>query len=116
LTKLKYVDDAEFARRFARDRARRGYGPVYIQSALRQKGLKPDFIRESLKDEEAEEDPVDAAVRAVRACSAFRRKPKAGEDPRRRTDRCYAFLARRGFGTSVIISALRKATKEDIEL
>lgn len=115
VTRLGYVDDAEFVRRFSQERSRRGYGPGYIRSALRKKGLSPDFIRETLKDEKTGEDPVETAVRALKSSSAFRRKPKPGEDPRRRSERCYAFLARRGFGASVILSAVRSATREDIE-
>jgi SOS response regulatory protein OraA/RecX len=88
---------------------------VYIRSALRQKGLAPGFIQDALKDVVEEEDPLEAACRAVKTSSAFRRKPKAGEDPRRRVERCYAFLARRGFSPSLIVPVLRKALKEDVE-
>jgi len=116
VSRLGYVDDAEWARRFSQDRSRRGYGPVYIRSALRQKGLTPALIQDAVKDVEDEVDPLETACRAVKASSAFRRKPKAGEDPRRRAERCYAFLARRGFSPSVIVPALRKALKEDVEV
>lgn len=115
VTRLGYVDDAEYVRRYAQERTRRGYGPGYIRSALRQKGLSPDFIRETLQGETGGEDPVETAVRALKGSSAFRRRPKPGEDPRRRSERCYAFLARRGFGASVILSAVRAATREDVE-
>lgn len=115
VTRLKFVDDRDYVQRFARERTSRGYGPRWIESSLRQKGLKPDFIRDALKEETPEEDPIESACHALRGSAAFRRKPKAGEEPRKRNERMYAFLARRGFGSSVSLSALKRVTKGDVE-
>jgi regulatory protein len=115
VTRLKFVDDRDYVQRFARERSSRGYGPRWIEASLRQKGLQVDFIREALKDEEADEDPVESACHALRASAAFRRKSKVGEEPRKRNERLYAFLARRGFSSSVALSALRRLEKGEIE-
>jgi SOS response regulatory protein OraA/RecX len=69
-----------------------------------------------LKSEDVEEDPLETACRALKSSAAYRRKPKAGEEPRKRNERMFAFLARRGFPSSVALSALRQIAKDDVEI
>jgi len=114
VTRLGYVDDADYIRRFSQEKSSRGYGNRWIENALRKKKLPIDLIRETLALEIPSEDPLEAAEKALNASPAFRHKAKAGEDPRRRSGRLYAFLIRRGFSSQVALSAIRHALKVEI--
>jgi len=107
-SRLGYLDDRLYAERFAEEKARKGYGPRWIEWALRLKRVDPKTIKESVSgggDGEA----------ARRALGASRLKMRSGEDPRRHAARLFSFLVRRGFSGSVSRAAVQKALRVDPE-
>jgi regulatory protein len=100
------VDDAEFARHYARTRiARKRLGPARLQADLRRLGVDERTAAEAVQDTLAREriEPREllreAAARKLRELSGLERAVQ-----RRRLR---AFLARRGFGAGEIVEALR---------
>ena len=101
------VNDAEFARTFARSRAaRRRYGPSRIEADLRRMGVDrrlaseavaESFEREGLDPRALLQEAVDKKVASL-----------AGLSPDVRRRRLRAYLVRRGFPSSDIIEALRR--------
>jgi regulatory protein len=100
LEDLGHLDDEAFAEAYARSRSgRRGYGPVRILSELRRKGVPEPIARRAVETLRGERDPTeDALAVAGRAWSRIGAEP----DPRRRRNRMYGLLARRGFDPEVI--------------
>ena len=61
LTKEKYVDNARYARAFAREKATiQGWGPVKIRFQLKAKGVSEEIIRAAIEevDEEKQADKL----------------------------------------------------------
>lgn len=100
----RYLDDADFARRWVEGRAaQRPRGKRLLQQELRQKGIDAEIAREVIA--EADLDEVAAA-----AALARKRLPSyAGEDPMVVRRRLSAYLARRGYGFDVVRAALERA-------
>src|SRR5215212_2854228 len=107
LHEWRYLDDADFARRWVENRtAHRPRGKRLLQQELRHKGIDTETAREAIT--EAELDETTAADELAR-----RRLPAyAGDDPAVTRRRLGAYLARRGYGYDVIRIALDRALGE----
>ena len=107
LHEWRYLDDADFARRWVENRtAHRPRGKRLLQQELRHKGIDTETAREAIDD--ADLDETGAAEELAR-----RRLPAyAGDDPAAIRRRLGAYLARRGYGYDVIRIALDRALGE----
>jgi len=109
LTAVGLVDDAAFARAFVESRQRsRPRGKWGLSAELRKRGIAPDVIDLVLVEREGEEDPVEAARRAV----AAKLRTLAGKPPALVRQRAEQFLLRRGFDYETIREALRGLDQE----
>jgi regulatory protein len=112
LHEWRYLDDADFARRWVENRTtHRPRGRRLLQQELRQKGIDAETVREVIA--EADLDEVAAAEELARR----RLGGSAGEDPAAARRRVSAYLARRGYGYDVIRIALERAMgpAEDVD-
>ncbi|MBA3616128.1 MAG: regulatory protein RecX [Rubrobacter sp.] len=100
LEELGYVDDAEFARSKAHEKARR-YGPRRVSVELRNSGVGEDLAREVVEEEFAGRSEVGEARAA-----AARRYNGRGSDAEAR--RVYGFLVRRGYSVEVCSQVARE--------
>jgi regulatory protein len=100
----RYLDDADFARRWVEGRAAgRPRGARLLQQELRQKGIDTEVAREAIAEAELDEAAA-AEDLARRRLAAY-----AGEDPQVVRRRVGAYLARRGYGFDVVRVALERA-------
>ena len=79
----RYVDDARYARAFARDKAHlAGWGPRKIAFALSAKGIAPDVVKAALEEVDEGEsarrmrEVVEVKWRSVKAATPFERRQK----------------------------------------
>jgi regulatory protein len=100
LEELGYLDDAEFARLKAREKARR-YGPRRVSAELRKSGVGEELAREVVEEEFAGRSEVGEARSA-----AARRYNGRGSDAEAR--RVYGFLVRRGYSAEVCAQVARE--------
>jgi regulatory protein len=100
LEELGYVDDAEFARLKAREKARR-YGPRRVSVELRKSGVGEKLAQEVVEEEFAGRSEVGEARSA-----AARRYNGRGSDAEAR--RVYGFLVRRGYSAEVCAQVARE--------
>lgn len=92
-----YVDDAQFAREFARQgRDLKGWAPARARLELRRRGVDAEAIQQALDAVYSEAGLVAIAVRLARARAA---RITGERESRRR--RLASFLARRGFATDI---------------
>lgn len=100
MRELGYLDDAAYARAYARSRlAGRGHGPQRILSDLLRRGVERATIEAVLEELVEEDDLREAALEHGRK----RWARLAGEpDPQKRRRRLAGFLARRGYGYDLI--------------
>ena len=94
LRELGYLDDEEFARTAAREKARR-YGPRRILVDLRHKGVDDEVARGAVEDEFSGDEEMEAAS------AAAERRYNTGERSDALARRVYGFLARRGYSAGV---------------
>lgn len=95
LQELNYLDDAEYAEEYvARRFASKGYGPVRIRQELRKRGIDRHLAETAVDDFFADESTLDAARE-----KAQKRWPRIAreDDPRKRRDKLYRYLKRRGY-------------------
>jgi regulatory protein len=100
LEELGYLDDAEFARVKAREKARR-YGPRRVSVELKKSGIGEALAREVVQQEFAGRSEVGEARSA-----AARRYNGRGSDAEAR--RVYGFLVRRGYSAEVCAQVARE--------
>src|SRR5215210_1593044 len=100
LEELGYLDDVEFARLKAREKARR-YGPRRVSVELSKSGVGEELAREVVEEEFAGRSEVGAARSA-----AARRYNGRGSDAEAR--RVYGFLVRRGYSAEVCAKVARE--------
>jgi regulatory protein len=100
LQELGYLDDAEFARLKAREKARR-YGPRRVSVELRKSGVGEALAQEVVREEFAGRSEVEEARSA-----AERRYNGRGSDAEAR--RVYGFLVRRGYSAEVCAQVARE--------
>jgi regulatory protein len=106
----RYLDDADFARRWVENRAtHRPRGKRLLQQELRHKGIDAETARDVIEDADLDES-ADAEQIARRRLPAY-----AGDDPAAIRRRLSAYLARRGYGYDVIRVALERVLGEDDE-
>jgi regulatory protein len=107
LHEWRYLDDADFARRWVENRtAHRPRGKRLLQQELRHKGIDGEIARDAIDDAALDETSAAEAL-------ARRRLPSyAGDEPAAIRRRLGAYLARRGYGYDVIRIALDRALGE----
>jgi regulatory protein len=111
LHEWRYLDDADFARRWVENRtAHRPRGRRLLQQELRHKGIDVEIARDAIDDADLDETGAAEAL-------ARRRLPAyAGDEPAAIRRRLGAYLARRGYGYDIIRVALDRALGESEEL
>ncbi len=100
LEELGYLDDEEFARAAAREKARR-YGPRGVLGELRRSGVDEELAQVVVDDEFAQRSESEEA-RSL----ASRRYNRGGSDAEAR--RVYGFLVRRGYSAEVCAQVARE--------
>lgn len=106
------IDDAAYARAFAHDRRQsRGLSKSALKRELTQAGVSVELISDAVEDIAAE-DEVELAVSLVRR----RWSSVANLEWQARQRRLMGFLARRGFGSSTITSAIRVVESENRQI
>lgn len=105
LGQLGYLNDREFARLKAGERAARRYGPRRISDELRRSGVDAEVARSALEESFRNTDERGAAFAA-----AARRYNKRGtrDDAEAEARRVYGFLMRRGFSAEVCAEVARE--------
>lgn len=102
LGRLGYLDDADFARRWADYRRRAGhYSDARIRAELRQKGVDEDILAQALDAAEGSED------KALRQLIAKRRGRYADEQ------KLIQYLARQGYSWSQVKRALEEPAEQE---
>jgi regulatory protein len=98
------LDDRRFAETFSRSRLRhRGLGSRRIEAALRHRGVARPVAEAGLraaKSEVEEGDALDALARSYW-------KQRAADQPKRRLQKLWAFLLRRGYPADLVNTRLR---------
>jgi regulatory protein len=109
LYELDYLDDDAYARDYVRNRfASKKYGPVRIRRELVERGIDRHTAEAAVDDLFAEKD-----VQAVAREHAEKRWARlADEDPRRRKQKLYRYLRRRGFTSDTITPLLDALERE----
>ena len=111
LHEWRYLDDADFARRWVENRAtHRPRGARLLQQELRQKGIDTETARDVIAEAELDE------VAAAEALARRRLPAYAGDDSTAIRRRLAAYLARRGYGFDVIRPALEAALGDEIDV
>ena len=100
LKELGYLDDEDFARTVAREKARR-YGPRRVLGELRKSGVDAELARDVVDEEFAGRSELEEA-RSV----AAQRYNRGGSDAEAR--RVYGFLVRRGYSAEVCAEVARE--------
>ncbi len=115
LYELEYLDDEAYAHDYAHNRfSSKKYGPVRIRRELEKRGVDRHLAEAAVDELFAEEDTTAAAW-----SHAEKRWPRleGEDDPRRRRQKMYRYLRRRGFTTDTIRPILdeleRHGTRND---
>lgn len=103
LRELGYLDDEEFARVMAREKARK-YGPRRVSAELVKGGVDREVAGEVVEEEFAERSELEDARLA--AARRYNDGAGAGDDTEAR--RVYGFLARRGYSVEVCAEVARE--------
>ncbi|MGH7638724.1 MAG: regulatory protein RecX [Gemmatimonadaceae bacterium] len=105
LLEQKLLDDADFARQFARTKITgAGASRIRILQELRRKGVAADVAERAL-DELDEDEGLDASA-SIQRVAEKKWKTLAKLDDFTRRRRLYGFLARRGYNPDEIRSAM----------
>lgn len=106
LEQKKYLDDSDFAYKFAAEKARLNrWGPVKIRSKLIQKGIKRADIDTGIRQAFGDIDLHDTLAELVRKNSRkFKREP----DPFKRKKKIFDYLKRKGYTSETITRYLDK--------
>lgn len=110
LYELGYLDDEAYAHDYVHNRfANKKYGPIRIRRELVKRGVDRHVAEAAVTDLFAEEDAQAAARK-----HAEKRWSRLDEDddPRRRKQKMYRYLRRRGFTTDTIYSVLDDLERE----
>jgi regulatory protein len=95
LHELRYLDDARYAEQYVERRfASKGYGPVRIRQELRKRGIDRHLAEAAVDDFFADQRTLPTARE-----KAEKRWPRIAreDDPRKRRDKLYRYLKRRGY-------------------
>jgi regulatory protein len=105
LAEAGFVDDADYARRFAEDRrAVQSWGRERIERDLLRRGVEPTLVERALA-EEADHDELTAALGVL-----GERFTSVPEDDRER-NRAWQLLVRRGYSPDLAYEAVRRHGK-----
>jgi regulatory protein len=109
LYELSYLDDEAYAEDYVRNRfASKKYGPVRIRRELVERGVDRHTAEAAVDDLFAEKN-----LRAVAREHAEKRWGRlADEEPRRRRQKLYRYLRRRGFPSDTITPLLDELEQE----
>ncbi|MDP9409688.1 MAG: recombination regulator RecX [Actinomycetota bacterium] len=106
LEELGYLDDEEFARLKAREKARK-YGPRRVSAELRQGGIDEELARSVVAEEFAGRSELwEARSAAARRYNGRSSSSSSGSDAEAR--RVYGFLVRRGYSAGVCAQVARE--------
>jgi regulatory protein len=100
LEELGYLDDEDFARLVAREKARK-YGPRRVLGELRKSGVDAETAQDAVDEEFAERSELEEAFSA-----AERRYNRGGSEAEAR--KVYGFLMRRGYSAEVCSEVARE--------
>lgn len=106
LCEAGYINDSDFASRWAASRVSKGMGSRRIQMELRHKGVNPDQIEHAL---ESLDDDAQFEAALIAAKKAARGKNLALAPERQKV---FAALARRGFDFSLARHAIERLRSE----
>jgi len=110
LERAGYLDDADYARRFAEDRRTLdGWGPDRIERRLLELGIEPGLVARALADRDAGEERAAAAAILARRFPA----PLATERDRARA---LGVLARKGYDLELAHDAIRAHARDDVTI
>ncbi|WP_022834966.1 regulatory protein RecX [Salisaeta longa] len=99
LHELGYLDDHAYARDYIHNRFRsKRYGPLRIERELRKRGVDRTIVEQAVADFFADHSTLDAA----RHHASKRWGRLTDDDPRRRQQKMYRYLKRRGFRSDTI--------------
>jgi len=107
LVEAGYLNDAEFASRWALSRSSRALGSRRIAQELQKKGVDRDTIASALSQVDEEEELRTAAAHAEKLLARTR-----GNDERDVRRKVQAALARRGYNWDVVRAAMERAGAE----
>lgn len=110
LYELSYLDDEGYAQDYVRNRfSSKKYGPVRIRRELVERGIDRHIAEDAVTDFFSDEDPKAAARE-----HAEKRWPRLSDedDPRRRKQKLYRYLRRRGFTSDTITPLLDELERE----
>lgn len=109
LTELALLDDAAFARAFARSRATtRGMSRRRIAAELAKRGVARELVDAAIADVMADESIDERAMVEAAAAKKVRSLAKLEPDVQRR--RLFGFLARKGYALDLVREAVAKLT------
>ena len=111
LYELEYLDDESYAHDYAHNRfSSKKYGPVRIRRELEERGIDR-HLAEAAVDELFSEKSAEGAAWA----HAEKRWPRLADedDPRRRRQKLYRYLRRRGFTADTIRPILDELEREE---
>ena len=105
LQALNYLNDEDYAERFATARLERGpVGAIRLRRDLRQKRLASPTIDEAVRQIYAEHPEEELIAAAAQQWLARKGTPEAPADTRK----LFAFLMRRGFSPSLVYRTVRQ--------
>jgi regulatory protein len=109
-----FLDDAQFARQFARSRsAGKGTSKRRLQQELSRKGVAREVGEEAVAEVFDEENIDEAGAAEALARKKLRSLTKV--DAQTRNRRLWSFLARRGYDGAQIRRAIEAATSEEVD-
>ena len=111
LQKSHILDDADYAKTYARNRSENRVGSFRIAQELRRKGVDPDTIQDALSEMDEDAQLEQATELAVRQLKQIR----TDEDPRKTVQKLVSKLVRRGYSFELARKAVRQAlSKRDL--
>ncbi len=105
LRELGYLDDEEFARLKAREKARR-YGPRRVSIELLRSGVSRELAEGTVEEEFARTDEREAAEKA--AARRYNKRGACDAEAEAEARRVYGFLMRRGYSAEVCAEVARE--------
>ena len=110
MAELGYLDDAAYARAYARGRlSGRGHGPQRIRNDLRKRGVAPRVIDAALEDLVEQDDLRETALHHGRKRWV---RLQREEDPYKRRKKLSDFLMRRGYDFDLIREVVERLETE----
>ncbi len=110
LVRAGYLDDGDYARRFAEDRRTLdGWGPDRIERRLLEVGIEPGLVARALGDRDAGDD------RAAAIAILARRFPAPPATDRDRA-RALGVLVRKGYDLELAHDAIRAYARADVTI